>query len=375
MDHNPVYCSYIFKNIYIEKFPGDQAKVSACCVNTSDAPKNHINFQTDPYLSDQRRRIQAGEAISSCDYCWRQESQGTHSLRRMSNEYIKSSDPYRVELLGIDYNVEPICNAKCIMCDSYFSSAWAAEDRKHGLPPGRRDFGTIHRSAVELDLDLTRLERIYFNGGEPLLSEDMPRMLRKIRDAQGGLRNVHISLNTNGSVKPSDEILELWRQTDSLTINFSIDGRGEAFEYIRNPLIWSQVENNLVDLASSSIISNHAGYRVDVGCTVGIHNVLEVADLQRWFQRMKQQLPCLHTLSIHPCQGVLGFDYVSAAMAKEIDDLLPQDEIGARMRAWMNSSQQKDDSAWIRHLQSIDARRGLDWRRALPGLADTLAKI
>lgn len=374
-EDNPAYCSYIFKNIYIEKYPGNQAKVSACCVNTSDHPKSYINFESDPYLQEQRQRIGQGEKIKSCDYCWRQESQGTHSLRRMSNEYITSPDPYKIELLGIDYNVEPICNAKCIMCDSYFSSAWAAENRKHGLPVGLRDFGTIHRSNATLDLDLSRLERIYFNGGEPLLSEEMPNMLRRISETQGGLKKVHVSLNTNGSIKPSQEILDLWRQINSLTINFSIDATDIAFEYIRNPLVWKDVVENLKELASNSVISNHHGYRVDIGCTVGVHNILEVADLRIWFDQLKQDLPFLHTLSVHPCQGVLGFDYVSQKLAHELSQQLEDHPMDDRMRAWLQSSDKLDDSAWIQHLESLDRRRDLDWRQSLPRLASMISKI
>lgn len=370
-----IYCGHVYKNIYIEKFSDSTVKLSSCCVNRTSEPTGYVNFATDPYLVSQREGIRQGIKVSGCDMCWQQEAQGAFSLRRRRNNSLGADNPYRVELLGMHYNVAPICNAKCIICSSYFSSAWAAEDAKFDKSIPARNFAETKQTVFRYDLDLSQLKEIYFNGGEPLLSDDMPDMLEKIRQAQGNLKGVHISFNTNGSLLPSARLQALCADGKAMVINMSVDGIGAAFDYIRYPLQWNEVERNIVTLASTNLLRHSQSYKVELACVVGVHNVLEVQNLADWVECHRPDLPWLGNLVVHPCYGWLGFDQVSTALAAEIDRRLPHNELGARIRPWLQSACQDSDSQWISWLESMDRRRGLDWQHALPNLAQAMQTV
>lgn len=373
MQDNSAYCAHVFKNIYIEKHANNQSRVSACCINTPDNAKSYVNFETDPYLTDQRQRIMQGEKISACNACWKQENNSTYSARKHDHTwYSKSQGPLVVELLGIDYNVTPICNAKCIMCSSYFSSAWAAEDEKFGKLGTPRTFGNT-RHNTEIDLKLDRIEKLYFNGGEPFLSPDMNTMLQNTKQAQGNLKSVHVSLNTNGSIWPDNEFFALVKDAKSLVINVSIDAVDTAFEYVRYPLKWWQVEQNLKQLGSQNLISNRQGYTVSIATVVGIHNVFEIHKLKRWFEKIQQDLPWCKDLHVQPAHGMLRLQSASAALTQEIERYLGQDSIDQRIRCWLVKDPSKIDADWIWYLNQLDQRRKLNWRDHLPGLASAVA--
>ena len=60
--------------------------------------------------------------------------------------------------------------------------------------------------------------------------------------------NVIVKYATNLSIFPNDETIELWKKFKKVILNVSIDGVGEKFEYVRWPLQWHQIDNNLKKL-------------------------------------------------------------------------------------------------------------------------------
>lgn len=355
------YCPYIYKGIYIEKTL-DQYKLSACCVNTVSTPESKINFHTNQYLTEQRNQFDLGEKPSSCNNCWQQEERGIRS-RRTRNQLLRmGATDTQVELLSIDYNVPPLCNAKCIICSSYFSSAWAQEDIKFGVAP-ERTFNEIHTNKVELDLDLSKVRRIYFNGGEPLLSPDINMMLSNIKKQQGSLSNVNLSMNTNGSIllKPKD--LLLWNECESVTMLFSIDAIGKQFEYIRNPLIWKDISTNIRNY--EEMINN---LNVMISPNIGIHNVLEFENLVQWFNEQQSTSKAKSfVLNITPTNGIFSFDEVSLKIKESIMPLLNNTIEVDVVKNFIQNSKSGEDR-WIHVVDKLDSRRNSNWREVFSKL-------
>lgn len=347
---NSSYCAYIYKNLYVENTAQNQTRVSACCVNQPGPASASIDFATDPFLDQQRREIKKDIKISGCDFCWQQESVTGSSLRNMANQNLISDDPYRVELLGFEYNVSPICNARCITCSGYYSSAWAEEDRKYGMMP-LRSVGAVRSNSAWRDLDLSQVRRIYFNGGEPLLSDEMMDIMETLALREQGLSQTHVSLNTNGSIWPSKELLNFWQKCAKVNINVSIDSSHAQFDYIRYPLEWDKVSSNtarLKDLHSTVI-----------ACTVGVHNVLYLQDLKQWCSEQRLDL------ITNPAQGALSFENTSAATKLTLLTTLGTDAWDERSRSWIRSSTPGDDHVWRSWLDKIDQRRQTNWRTIL----------
>jgi organic radical activating enzyme len=355
------YCPYIYKGIYIEKTL-DQYKLSACCVNTVSTPESKINFHTNQYLTKQRNQFDLGEKPSSCNNCWQQEERGIRS-RRTRNQLLRmGATDTQVELLSIDYNVPPLCNAKCIICTSYFSSAWAQEDIKFGVAP-ERTFNEIHTNKVELDLDLSKVRRIYFNGGEPLLSPDINMMLSNIKKQQGSLSNVNLSMNTNGSILLKPEDLLLWNECESVTMLFSIDAIGKQFEYIRNPLIWKDVSTNVRKY--EEMINN---LNVMISPNIGIHNVLEFENLVQWFNEQQSTSKAKSfVLNVTPTNGIFSFDETSLKIKESIIPLL-NDTIEVDIVKNYIQNSKSGENRWIHVVDKLDSRRDSNWREVFPKL-------
>ena len=362
------YCGNFYKGLYVQKNTSDSVSVSACCVNTlSPRSYNTIDFSSNLHLLSQRNN----ERSVGCDECWRQESAGQHSYRQMANQWYAENfpdhDPYEVKLLKLDYNLDPVCNAKCITCGSWFSSLWAQEDRQFGQKSSLRVFGDIKQNTAVEQLDLGSLRRIYFNGGEPLLSTELVAILQKIQRAQGDLCNLHCQLSTNGSITPDNELIKLWQQCKKVDIWVSLDAIGAQFEYIRYPLQFDQVWKNCCFLGGLA-----PNIKVGFSFTVGVHNIDHYATAISWIgdhDRMLNSSGC----GINHCYGDLSVDKASRVLLKSWKQKFSQD--GPQWQKDLNQQicnlqGQSDDTVWQNRLAMIDQRRGLNWRTSLPELAE-----
>lgn len=359
--HNKNYCPLIYKGLYIEKFNDLQAKISACCVNQSKV-YNLLDFKDNHHLNRQRQLNNSGAHNIECSNCWEKESFGGWSIRNNMNEWFAENNlleqPTKVELISLDYNTDPVCNAQCIMCGPNYSSAWAAEV---GVA---RYVSATKKNTLINNVDLSQLRRIYFNGGEPLLTTDHIDVLKSIPN----LSQVEISYNTNGSQWPSDETLGLWAQAKNVTVNFSIDGTERVFEYTRYPLKWPNVSSNVFRMLT--ILPN---VYIGLSYVAGIHNLLDIYKTQSWWHQTTSFSPRPTRFSVHPVYGILGIENASPSLKTIFKNYLADDqsEWAQQLKTMLNVTSFNDQ--WIDHLNKIDQRRGLNWQQWLQNLATVCA--
>jgi MoaA/NifB/PqqE/SkfB family radical SAM enzyme len=274
-------------------------------------------------------------------------------------------DPTQPRLTKLDWNVDPICNARCIQCSSHFSSAWAAEDAAHGkIIYVRKTSFNRHKSLSE-SIDVSQLTSLYFNGGEPMLSKEPLEFLRRI-DRLGNIPKLNLSFNTNGSIRPSPEFMELAVRCQSVVVNFSLDGTGSAFEYIRNPLSWETVEQNIRWWNEQKIRT--MGF--NVAFVLGVYNIDIAEDTYNWYKNMSQTYKKMSGFAIQPCYGILALDYSSAKL-KQVwaEKYTGNDYVHSTIRDMLEKSPNaQEDKDWQRYLEIIDSRRKLDWTTCLPKL-------
>lgn len=274
------YCDKIFHGLYVQRSWNNQTKIAPCCVAGQSEPKElPIDFVNDKYLKKLRQNTKNNLRNTECNFCWKYEDNNQVSKR--SEKFTNTTDDPSV-ILGLDYNTLPICNAKCIICGPKFSSSWIEDSIKLKKKGYNSKFMFYDASIKEIDnkkfnhdgLDLSQLEILYFNGGEPLLTNDHIDVLSRIKD----LENVNLRYNSNGSIYPSNEVLEYWNKTKTTTIWFSIDAVGDQFNYVRFPLEWEEVKSNIIRLHNEQPKIN-----VCLLCTIGIHNVFEIEKVLDWF--------------------------------------------------------------------------------------------
>ncbi len=92
-------------------------------------------------------------------------------------------------LFNINLEVTKRCNARCDFCDYWRDKAALELD----------DYTPVVKQLKPLSVSLT--------GGEPLLRQDLPEIIAKLRN---GLRFIHISLINNGSLLTVKRGLALW---------------------------------------------------------------------------------------------------------------------------------------------------------------------
>jgi organic radical activating enzyme len=366
-ESNPYYCPLLFQGLYVEKVNNSQVRVAACCLNRPGPAVDEIDFEHDPYLQHQRQQVLQQQPPEGCATCYRVDSQGGESSRRLALRKFPSS--VDLQLHKLDYNVDPVCNARCIQCTSYYSSAWAAEDQAHGKVPVRSPNQTL-RNRMTQSVDVSQVNDLYFNGGEPMLSQEPQDILRKI-DHAGNLKKLNLSLNTNGSIRPSDDIVYFWKRCSRVLINFSIDATGDAFEYIRNPLSWTTVKENIQWLADQNIPQ----LTINVAYTMGVHNIDLVQQTQDWFCEQSKNWKNTANFHVHACSSTLSLEYAAPELKQEWLNLYP-DSADLPESNWRRIARRELEKVhepytaqlWKNHLEMIDQRRGLDWKISLPEL-------
>jgi len=364
------YCSAVYKGLYVQKDSDTEFRLAACCVNKPGSLVDVVDFVNNAELKKLRNDFDQGLRPDSCRECWDREDRGIRSPRADKMDWHGDTAPTAVELTSLHYNVPPLCNAKCITCGPDLSSAWAAENAKfHPTIIGNRVFNIIRHAPVELKLDLTQLYLVYFNGGEPMLSKDINLVLNEIKLQQGTLDMIHLQINTNCSVWPSEEDIELWSQCGKISLMCSIDAVQEQFEYIRYPLNWQEVSTNVKKFAT--INPKHTPIMCMLVPNIGIHNALEYGKLLDWFDTLQNDHK---TYDINPMltAGPLALTNASKKLKQMMLDSLGDDPRLDVIRRFIENTDNTGDNQgdWIDYLETtIDYRRNLNWRETFPMLS------
>jgi len=371
---NPYYCPAIEHGMYIERYNATQVKIAPCCCATAELTTNeYIDFNTNPFLIRLREENRQGKPSTECNTCYRNEQLSGRSLRIGLIHSYNDKFFQPTGLVNLDFNVEPICNAKCIICVEDNSSTWLAENLKFGyIKQGlSRTAASSKANTIVETVDLSNLQRIYFNGGEPVLSKEPIKLLTKLKEI-GRIGKVELAFNMNGSTPPSAEFVDLIKQVKQVHVFFSIDGVGEQFEYIRNPLKWNDLLENVeyiigLDIKDLTVYSSY---------TVGLHNVDYINDCHTWWHdfttQLVSKLPENNSVKIRTyqqlCVGELDIKHAPALIKTQWVDYLLQFKdkpwyplvIGA-----IKDSTTEQNYQWIEKLDHLDMRRGNSWHESL----------
>ena len=243
------------------------------------------------------------------------------------------------------------------MCGPQNSSTWATE---LDLPaPTLTNMGRRFQKQNKLFdwLDTSNVKKIHFNGGEPLLNDEQSRTLERI-----DLSNAFVSYNTNGTVYPSERIVNLWKKTKLVKLFFSIDATEQAFEYIRYPGKWSTLTSNINAMRRE--LPGNVMFGVNV--TVGSYNILELPLVYQWY--MENLATNREGDGSDFCwQFAYNYDiaHLSTSIKQQaISMLAPIDQYQGIVNILKSTMNQHSDN-WTKQLDQIDQRRKTNWRESL----------
>jgi MoaA/NifB/PqqE/SkfB family radical SAM enzyme len=240
-------------------------------------------------MQEVRRKMLSGETVKGCTRCYEQEDSGFFSMRMSANKHfghhiaLTDNPNPPMKLIYWDIRFSNLCNLRCRSCGHIFSSNWYDDQiklvgqnyKKHNE---RINFAGRSEDDIwnQLEPQIDNLEQVYFAGGEPLIMEEHYRLLNEL--IKRGRTDVRLIYNTNFSqlTYKKTNVLELWREFDSVSVGASLDGSGVRGEYIRKGTNWSQVEKNREEMLKICP-------RVDfyISPTLSIMNALHIPDFHR----------------------------------------------------------------------------------------------
>ena len=365
------YCPDVWKSLYVEKTTNESIAFGFCCQNSTSTVNDYQDLNQLREYKQQNFNNQANP--SQCNKCWQIEDSGQHSRRHSIIEWFTSNQipvDTTTELISLDWNSENVCNLACVTCGPKFSSRWSQEITKYSFK-NQRPYSNSRNNNFWKTLDYSKLKRIYFNGGEPLLVDDHVKILTHL-DSVGQLSNVEVQYNTNCTVIPSDDILKLWSKSKMVRLYLSIDAIDKEFEFIRYPASWTQVLQFVEFLNQLTV-----NIIIDITCTVGIHNILELDNLIEWHQKhlrtnSQGDATSLNFQLVGPFShggALLDLAELSTDLASDISDQLTHIKTHSFWSVIRNKLVAANgQNKWQLYFEELSSQRNLSWQLSLPKL-------
>ena len=235
-----------------------------------------------------RGRMQS-QKMPECQACWVREETNNDSKRIHYNTRVSIKETHPHTLQTLEIALDTTCNMMCRICQPSQSSKWASATKVidklnnlHNNKNSRYNIATVdtstkdHLLRVIINSDLTKLSRIRINGGEPFYSKNLLPVLQKI-DSDAGLENVQLEFNTNGSIFPKKETLDLLLKAKKLTLEFSIDAVGKLAEVTRYGGSWENIEQTIKKWKMTfpnAVFSVHS--------VISLLNLSQLNELRKW---------------------------------------------------------------------------------------------
>lgn len=238
--------------------------------------------------------------LPGCQTCHDREQQGLVSQRinwktneRSWNGDLWDTIDFPNKLIGnkiyhLFLNTSNLCNFKCRMCNSLYSNSWINDDqllRDNGFQRANYTDYTKNRNDLKTFVTallprLSELRMITVTGGEPFINNDLLDVI-DILNSAGILKNLHLSITTNGSLLTEQHLLKLVN-AKSININISIDGTDKLFEYMRSgdQCSWSQISSTIDML--QQFRNEHSNFIFSPNASYQVYNMLNVKDFYDW---------------------------------------------------------------------------------------------
>jgi len=355
------FCRYLGNQMRIQY---DQLR--PCCWFADDVA---VDSQKDVATYQQRLHhiVDFKTAQGACAECEQRESKGLFSPRLESFEksMFKADDPDGV-IKNLEIQLDRDCNAACLICGPWNSTTWQKYEAKlKGWPisavPSSSSATARSISKIIAHVDFSQIEKILILGGEPLRTDSHVRFLEQIKNPA----TTTVQYTTNGSYRPDPDTLEIWSRFKQIRLCFSVDGVGDHFNYLRWPLQWNQVQDNLtflLELASNIKI-------IPFSYTTTPFSLYYQDRYVSWAQdffKSRSDIRADHMFA-KPWQPrgatPMSLGAVPPKLASAIRDKYGDDHAIARL---LESYDPVKHQEFMTYIQLHDQHRGTDWRITFP---------
>jgi len=299
---SPTHCTLPTKQLAFRHYEHGVLKNAwPCCNMMTDGyvefgiPDVHLLTPQEifdhPKMQELRDNLANGVRDPRCNVCWKMEDKGLKSYRQASLED-RSPDNWDFGFRRVDLRVGNTCNLRCRMCDTYYSHSLMIDYRyfekndlldemKHTIdfpwtPTNQENNPADDDRQWQWLMEHTReITCIRASGGEPLYDRRMLDLLRRYIDSRrAGHTILHFHTNVT---QMSDEILDMLSQFKKNDHDFSVDGTGLTYEYIRHGSSFELINSNI-----RRYLDRIQPLKLKLVMTVNSLNVLDVGNYLRW---------------------------------------------------------------------------------------------
>jgi molybdenum cofactor biosynthesis enzyme MoaA len=362
------FCLYLTNQI---RFSFDN-KLQPCCY--FNELTDISSYTKEEFIAYREKLSKVNNWINQCHFCRDRENRGIISPRLRMEHKPEDLGIYKEEDIGnvtsLELQIDSSCNAACLMCNDESSTTW----KKYNI--GGIDNKSQSNKLIDIRAEhssqqmMTQIKRlvsfdkvnvIVFLGGEPLGSDGHKQVLQECEQS-GSLKNLSIRYVTNGSYRPDEETVRLWSQVKALRILFSIDGINDHFNYLRWPLQWNQVENNIQSFIDLKLPNISFG----ISSAISPFNIFYYDRYLAWEKEMFKSLPNPYQprfeFAFDPTGPVNTSSIPPALMAVIKEKYADKPWLLNRMQTF----DQKKYNAFMDHVTTHDAKRKLNWQEVFP---------
>lgn len=359
------FCRYLSNGYTFDITKNNDVNVKPCCF-----------YRGKPILLTPtllKNRLEKFDSVTGwtkeCEVCNLLEQSGQASLRQSGADWITDTTASN-DAVCIDIHLDNECNAACVTCNEKFSSLWIKEKQKLQNHPvqfysDKKPINQAIDNIVET-VSLDQVRYIKFFGGEPLFTDTHLRFLKHVSNPA----QVTLHYTTNGSIYPNDETLSVWRNFKTVIFAASIDGIETQFDYIRWPLKWQKVSDNLLRIRNNSDIWNMM-FRIEF--TVNFLNAYYFDRLESWVAEnfATNSSGDKTEINLHPCyNSVWDLNRMPVGIRNLISTKYPNTHIIHRMIS--NLPEPLPMGPWHDFVSTWDTRRNNDWKTVFPELIDLI---
>lgn len=293
---------------FIHQSTKTDGSIKLCCRSLPEIENLSNSTLADAWNNDEIKKVRTdlvnGIKNSRCNICWNHEKNHVQSLRQKYNfsnpknfrinDIMDETGHVNTGVKWLELKLNNICNFSCRMCHPMDSTSWF-KDWKHisnkfydenwqnkmiGLGLTKKAYLGVKENFLDT-LDLSKIEKLSFAGGEPLFDKMHYEVLERVLD-----RSDHISLEyaTNLSMLKLGkyDVISYWKQFKSVEVSVSLDGPREKNDYIRNGADWYVIETNI-----KRLIQELPNVRINGKFTLQNTNIYYLPETVDWFKDMK----------------------------------------------------------------------------------------
>lgn len=306
---NKPLCYAPFLNLYAT----GHNRVAPCCValKADVSPKTY--WESDE-IKEIRSQLLKNEFPSICSYCKNQSAKGLDTEKDIwDREYNRNPISINIDTgnetnnpLYLDYRPSHVCNLKCRMCTPFSSTLFEKEVKEN---PELLEWLQLPNSHIDSFDEFTdyingmTFKKIKLLGGEPTIEEKAIEFLEKID------KKIPLQITTNGT-NLNKKFQSILSSFDDLKINFSIDGTGKTYEYIRTNANWNKT-SKYVETAITNKIAKEFCFNI----VLTPYNIFNIIDLLEWTKKFKD-------VRLFVVESDLTLTSLSAVYPEDIDSVL-----------------------------------------------------